>query len=160
LLDYKPNLDAVMVILDEINPVLLQHPDFRYKIIICGKRLPAQLSELRAYTDKNIVYAGFVDDIEMYFKGANLFLNPVQTGGGIKTKMVESIAFGTTVIATKTAATGIHSEICGEKLLVVPDNDWAGFANAIIENADKSEITPASYYEYYYWGSIVKKIIL
>jgi len=160
LLDYKPNLDAMMVILEKINPVLLQHRDFRYKIIICGKRLPVELNDLRAWADKNIIYAGFVDDIETYFKGADLFLNPVQSGGGIKTKMVESIAFGTTVIATETAAAGIHREICGNKLLVLPDNDWVAFARAIMTHADTKEITPAAYYEYYYWGNIVEKIIL
>ena len=159
LLDYKPNLDALLVILKEINPVLFQYPNFRYKIIICGKRLPAELNELRHYADKNIVYAGFVEDIEMYFKGADLFLNPVQSGGGIKTKMVEAIAFGTTVITTETGAMGIHRDICGEKLVVVPDNSWNNFARAIIKNANNVEITPSSYYDYYYWGSIVKKIL-
>ena len=159
LLDYKPNLDALLVILKEINPVLLQCPDFKYKIIICGKRLPAELSELKDYADRNIVYAGFVNDIETYFKGADLFLNPVQSGGGIKTKMVEAIAFGTTVITTETGAMGIHKDICGRKLIVVPDNTWKDFAEAIVKNADNVEITPASYYDYYYWGSIVKKIL-
>ena len=95
----------------------------------------------------------------MYFKGADLFLNPVQSGGGIKTKMVESIAFGTTVITTETGAMGIHREICGKKLVVIPDNAWNDFAQAIIKNVDNVGITPAVYYEHYYWGSIVKKIL-
>jgi glycosyltransferase involved in cell wall biosynthesis len=158
LLDYKPNLDALLVILDKINPLLLEHSSFIYKILICGKRLPAELNELKEYADKNIIYAGFVEDIEMYFKGADLFLNPVQSGGGIKTKMVEAIAFGTTVITTETGATGIHPNICGNKLIILSDNDWNAFAKAIIENANNNEITPSSYYEYYYWGSIVKKV--
>ncbi|HKB44226.1 MAG TPA: glycosyltransferase family 4 protein [Chitinophagaceae bacterium] len=87
-----------------------------------------------------------------------IFLNPVQSGGGIKTKMVEAIAFGTTVITTETGAAGIQKNICGNKLIIVPDNDWNAFAAAIVDNADKNEITPASYYEHYYWGNIVKKI--
>jgi glycosyltransferase involved in cell wall biosynthesis len=158
LLDYKPNLDALLIILKEINPPLLQHRGFRYKIIICGKRLPPELNELKEYAGKNIIYAGFVDDIEIYFKAADLFLNPVQTGGGIKTKMVEAIAFGTTVITTETGAMGIHRNICGKKLIIVPDNNWDSFAEAIIENADNREITPTTYYEYYYWGNIVKRV--
>jgi len=158
LLDYKPNLDALVTILKQINPVLFQYPNFKYKIIICGKRLPAELNELKEYSNKNIIYAGFVQDIEMYFKGADLFLNPVQSGGGIKTKMVESIAFGTTVITTETGAMGIHRDICGQKLIVVPDDHWNDFAEAIIANAGNTDVTPASYYDYYYWGSIVKKI--
>ncbi|MFI5186101.1 MAG: glycosyltransferase family 4 protein [Chitinophagales bacterium] len=158
LLDYKPNLDALFVILKKINPLLIQNTGFRYKIIICGKRLPAELNELNEYADKNILYAGFVEDIEMYFKAADLFLNPVQTGGGIKTKMVEAIAFGTTVITTETGAMGIYRNICGKKLIVVPDDNWNLFAEAIIDHANNTEITPALYYDYYYWGSIVKKI--
>ncbi len=88
LLAYKPNLDALLTILKDINPLLLNYPGFRYKIIICGKGIPAELNELRDYADKNTIYAGFVDDIEMYFKAADLFLNPVQTGGGIKTSQL------------------------------------------------------------------------
>ena len=158
LLDYKPNVDALVAILKEINPILFQYPNFRYKIIICGKRLPSEFNELKEYADKNVIYAGFVQDIEMYFKGADLFLNPVQSGGGIKTKMVEAIAFGTTVITTETGAMGIHKNICGRKLIVVPDNNWKHFAQAIVTNADNGDVTPASYYDYYYWGNIVKKI--
>lgn len=159
LLDYKPNLDALMAILNHINPILLQHAAFKYKIIICGKRLPAELNELKDFAGENIIYAGFVQDIELYFKGADLFLNPVQSGGGIKTKMVEAIAFGTTVITTETGAMGIHKNICGNKLIVVPDDNWRVFAEAILKNADTVEITPASYYQYYSWGNIVKKIL-
>ena len=159
LLDYKPNIDALLIILNEINPLLLQHVDFKYKILISGKRLPAELNELKEYANSNIVYAGFVDDVEMYFKAADVFLNPVQSGGGIKTKMVEAIAFGTTVITTDTGAAGIHRDICGNKLIVVPDNDWEAFAHAIIHNAYDAVMTPQSYYEYYYWGNIVKKVV-
>ena len=159
LLDYRPNLDALIAILNEINPVLFQYPNFKYRIIICGKRLPAEFNELKEYADRNVIYAGFVQDIDMYFKGADLFLNPVQSGGGIKTKMVEAIAFGTTVISTETGSLGIHRDICGKKLVVVPDNKWNDFARAIIKNADNAEVTPSSYYDYYYWGSIVKKIL-
>ena len=94
----------------------------------------------------------------MYFKAADIFLNPVQTGGGIKTKMVEAIAFGATVITTDSGAIGIHQNICGKKLVVVTDGDWKIFSESIIKNASNTDMTPPSYYEYYYWGNIVKKI--
>jgi glycosyltransferase involved in cell wall biosynthesis len=159
LLDYKPNREALMLILDQINPVLFETP-LPYKIIICGKRLPPELNELAAYAGKNIIYAGFVDDIDLYFKAADIFLNPVQTGGGIKTKMVEAIGLGTTVVATQSGAAGIHKETCGDKLIVVEDNDWAAFTEAVIRHADKTIATPVSYYQTYYWGNIAKKAIV
>ncbi len=159
LLNYKSNLDALKIILDKINPLLLRQESFRYKIIICGKGLPVELSLLKGYADKNIIYAGFVDDVETYFKGADIFLNPVLSGGGVKTKMVEAIAFGTTVVATETGALGIDRTVCGNKLIVTSGNDWNGFVSSIISNADKMKITPPGYYEYYYWGNVLKNMM-
>jgi glycosyltransferase involved in cell wall biosynthesis len=159
LLDYKPNLDALLVILKEINPLLLQHSDFKYKIIICGKRLPAELNELKEFADKNIIYAGFVDNIETYFKASDLFLNPVQSGGGVKTKIVEAIAFGTTVITSETGAAGIKQEVCGEKLIVIADNHWEEFTKAILNNTHSPLVTPQKYYDHYFWKNVIKRTV-
>ena len=158
LLSYPPNLDALMAILDQINPLLMAEAGFRYRIIVCGKGLPESLNGLAAHKDRHIVYAGFVGDIESYFTAADLFLNPVQSGGGIKTKMVEAIAYGATVIATETGATGINREVCGEKLKTVADNDWSAFAKAVIAQREQQAITPESYYDYYYWKKLARRI--
>ncbi len=158
LLSYKPNLDALMAILEKINPLLAADKDFNYQLIVCGKGLPESLQGLTAYRDQHITYAGFVEDIEAYFTAADLFLNPVQSGGGIKTKMVEAIAYGATVIATETGATGIKREVCGEKLKTVADNDWTAFAKAVIDQRDQQSPTPDGYYEYYYWKKLARRI--
>lgn len=156
LLSYQPNLDALKYILDHINPLLEKESDYHYKIVICGKGLPAEMNELKNYESHNVIYAGFVDDIEMYFKAADIFLNPVQTGGGIKTKMVEAIAYGTTVVATESGAAGIERTACGDKLQVVRDNDWKNFASAVVKDSSAKTPTPPSYYKTYYWGEIAK----
>ena len=159
LLNYKPNIDALQIILDKINPVLLQAVSFSYKIIICGKGLPEEMNALTDYSTKNIIYAGFATEIEPYLKATDIFLNPVQSGGGVKTKMVEAIAFGATVVATKTAATGIVRANCGDKLITVPDDDWEGMAKAILEIATSSTQTPPEYYNYYFYGNIVNRLL-
>lgn len=159
LLRYKPNLDALLMILDKINPLLLQKEDLNYKLIVCGKDLPSHLNELKEYQSKNIIYAGFVEDVDTYFKSADLFLNPVMSGGGIKTKMVEAIAFGTTVISTETGAEGIEKSVCNNKLAIVPDNDWEQFTEACIENINRSHPTPIEFYIYYSWDHIIRNIL-
>jgi polysaccharide biosynthesis protein PslH len=157
VLSYGPNLDAVLAIVNYINPYLLQS-NFRYKIIICGKGLPENLNGLKEYREKNIIYTGFVDDIETYFKGADLFLNPVQSGGGIKTKLVEAIGFGTSAISSETGANGVDKDATGNKLVIIPDDSWKQFAQAIIDNKNYDSPTPAVYYQHYYWGNITKKV--
>lgn len=158
VLSYQPNIEALQFILEHINPILLQS-ELKYKILVCGNGLPAELNELKEYIDKNIIHAGFVEDINEYSKAADLLLNPVQSGGGIKTKMVEAIAFGTTVIATASGATGMDPLICGEKLFVVPDSDWKAFADTILEKANNKSTTPGAYYDYYFYGNIVQRLI-
>lgn len=157
LLNYKPNLDALKDILENINPLLIKEKGFKYKIVICGKGLPNEMNNLKSYADKNIIYAGFVDDITTYFKAADIMLNPVQSGGGVKTKMIEAIAFGATVVATETGATGIDQSVCGEKLIVVPDDDWNTFTELIIQAQTKYP-TPGNFYLLYNWSRIIRKL--
>ncbi|HVX25544.1 MAG TPA: glycosyltransferase [Parafilimonas sp.] len=157
-LSYKPNTDALSFILDKINPLLLQQKKFNYRIMICGRDLPASFNNLKSYSDKNVIYAGFVDDITTYFKAADIFLNPVITGGGVKTKAIDAIGFGETVISCKTGAAGINLAACGNKLKLVDDNDSNAFVNEILRAAGHIIPTPKNYYEYYYWGNIINRI--
>jgi polysaccharide biosynthesis protein PslH len=155
-LGYKPNLDALDTILDKINPVLLSATGFTYKIIICGNKLPPAYNGLFDHKEKNIIYAGFVDDINLYFKGCDIFINPVIDGGGIKTKLVEALGYDLTVVSTRTGAIGIPEEITGEKLKIIEDDDWTTFARSIIDLNTTTHTAP-SFFEYFYWDNIAKK---
>ncbi|MBK8610803.1 MAG: glycosyltransferase family 4 protein [Chitinophagaceae bacterium] len=155
-LGYKPNLDALNSILEKINPLLLAAPNLSYKIIICGSKLPPQYNGLFDYKDKNIIYAGFVEDINLYFKGCDIFINPVIEGGGIKTKLVEALGYNLSVITTRSGAIGIPEKITGEKMKIIEDDDWAAFAQQIISmNADTT--IPAAFFDHFYWNNIALK---
>jgi hypothetical protein len=155
-LGYKPNLDAVDTILEKINPQLLATAGFSYKIIICGNKLPPAYNGLSGYKEKNLIYAGFVDDINLYFKGCDIFINPVIDGGGIKTKVVEALGYDLSVISTETGAIGIPVDITGGKLLIVPDNDFSQFASQIIF-LDTNKTIPSVFFKHFYWGNIAVK---
>lgn len=156
-LDYQPNLDAVNTILNELNPQLLQRPSFKYKIIICGKNLPLAYNELKAYNSKNIIYAGFVDDISTYFNGVDCFLNPMMDGGGIKTKLVEALGYNLSCISTINGAIGVPKSVTGNKLKILPNADWINFTNAIFESGTDDDI-PELFFDHFYWGNISKKV--
>ncbi|MES2430919.1 MAG: glycosyltransferase family 4 protein [Bacteroidota bacterium] len=156
-LEYKPNIDAVLAILKKINPILLA-VDFKYKIIICGKNLPAYLNNLSEYKDQHIIYAGFVDDISIYFKGADIFINPVVDGGGIKTKLVEAIGYNLSAVSSQSGAIGVPLNITDGKLIVVADGDWENFAERIITLSTNND-TPYSFFQHFYWGHIAAKAV-
>lgn len=154
-LNYKANLNALDIILQHINPLLIKN-NFNYKIIVCGKGLPDDYNELRQY--QNIIYAGFVDDIVEYYLATDIFINPVNDGGGIKTKIVEALGFNVSLVTTQSGAIGIPQNIVVNKMIVIEDENWQGFAKAVINIATDTNL-PATYFEHFYWGSIVEKAV-
>ena len=156
---HSTNYDALKIILDEINPLLLATQNFNYKIIVCGKGLPDFFNDLKWYADKNVIYAGFVDDISLYFKAADIFLNPILSGGGVKTKAIEAIAMDCTVVSTELGAMGLKTDVCGEKLKVVQEGEWKLFAELVTQSANETARTPQEFFDYYYWESIIERAL-
>ncbi len=156
-LDYAPNLDALKIIISKINPVLKSNNHFHYTIIICGKNIPTSFNELKDEQKNNIVYAGFVDDITLYFKGADIFINPVIEGGGIKTKLVEALGYNLACISTTEGAIGVPIGITGNKLKVVIEKNWKLFAQQIITLDAKTGQIGSDFFNHFYWEQIAKK---
>jgi polysaccharide biosynthesis protein PslH len=160
VLSYKPNIDAFKHLV-AFTSISLRAVPFKYKLIICGNGLPEDVERnLKDWMLENFILTGFVKDIDIYYKAADCFLNPVRTGGGVKTKVVEAIAYGATVISYETGALGIDKHVCGEKLITVADEDWEGFAKKILEiSAAEQKITPLAYYQKYSWRSITRNLV-
>lgn len=148
---YHPNLEALKIIERQIDPLLTKE-NIPYTIIVCGTGL-----EHYHFKSKKIINAGFVDDIELYLQGTDIFINPVISGGGIKTKLVEAIGYGKTAVSTVTGAFGVDVKFCGSKLLIVRDKDWDGFTMKILEATNVFDETPPSFYEHFYWDNIARK---
>lgn len=156
---YAPNLQAVELIINQINPILKDKADFPYRILICGGGLPASYNKLKDYESAGIHYLGFVEDIDLYVSASNVMLNPILTGGGVKTKVIEAIALGKTVVSSTSGALGVNLGATGDKLQVVPDQDYGAYAQALMTlQKSPSSPTPASFYELYYWGNAVSEI--
>lgn len=158
-LSYKPNLDALDHILHRILP-LLNQKGLRFKILVCGKGLPDSYDELKAFIQEGMVYCGFVDDTDEYFLAADLFLNPLQDGGGIKTKLVEALGFGIPSVSSKNGAIGVPANITAGRLQVVSDKDWPAYAQAIEELLLKSfNDDHDAFYRMFNWDHIAARAV-
>lgn len=160
VLKYMPNIEALELIIQEILPRLISKLDKKFKILICGAGISDDYKkQLEELDPEHFIYAGFVDDIDDYTQSADIILNPVLSGGGIKTKIVEALGFNKNVISTKTGAIGVDQNICGSKLYIVDDYDWDSFVDkAILAIDDQSDI-PLEFFKMFSWKSISQLIL-
>ena len=86
----------------------------------------------------------FVDDIDLYFKACDLFINPLLDGGGIKTKLVEALGFGKKAVSTVNGAIGVEEFCTQGRLKIVADGDWEQFAARVNDAVIAEEVDSGS----------------
>lgn len=69
----------------------------------------------------NIEILGEVDDLADYYAGIDVSLAPIRLGGGVKTKVSESLCFHVPVIGTVEAFEGIPPDLLGSDSIQVDD---------------------------------------
>jgi glycosyltransferase involved in cell wall biosynthesis len=130
-LDYSPNAQAVENIYSKLVP-LLDRTDQHYVIIICGRNKMEGFEFLNTLQAKNVIMAGEVADINEYYFGADVFINPVEAGGGIQTKTIDAASCQLPVICFKNMLAGIPSELLETVVYPVEQDSWEQFANKML----------------------------
>jgi len=156
-LSYFPNYEAVEFIADNIVPELRKIENYSFKVIICGKGLPDHIKE-KINAIEEIIYTGFVEDIDLYIDAADIMINPLLSGGGVKTKAIDTLARNQRVISTKNGAEGIDPMVCGDNLIICEDHNWQEFAASIISWSNKEKSIPATFYSTYSWKGIIENL--
>jgi glycosyltransferase involved in cell wall biosynthesis len=157
--DYLPNTDALRIIVTELLP-LLQKTATPFRIIICGKGLDKAWEKV-LNADPAILYLGFVNDINLYLEGTDCFISPVTLGSGIRIKMVDALAANQALIACRSAAKGIPADIAADKMVLVNDYDWQGFAREMVQvDPLIQNDTPSAFYTHFNQERIVKDALL
>lgn len=158
-LDYPPNIDGLQRLLDFFLPVWQTQVEQPYELLICGGNLPpAFVHRLTIDTLPHVHYLGFVDNIKQYVQAADFMINPVVLGGGVKIKVMDAIAWGTTVVSTESGAKGMLLEACGDKLIVHADDDYEGMVTSIMTGLEKGwHPTPPAFYKTYHYEAIGKR---
>ncbi|MCS7005642.1 MAG: glycosyltransferase [Cytophagales bacterium] len=157
LQSYQPNWEAVLEIVERIAPLCQKSFHFPFRFIIAGGGLPQEIQKNIQLSGLPISYLGFVEDIDSLVQYADAMVNPIYSGGGVKTKVIEAIALNTTVVSYFTGSLGMHKKACGEKLRIVADRDAQSFVSVLQEVIHANVSTPSSFYEEYFWDNVVKK---
>lgn len=105
VMDYAPNIDAVMWFIDLVWPdVKKKWPNAKF--CIAGMSPTEKVKKLQL--KEGIEVTGFVDDIKPFFDKANIFIAPFSIARGVQNKVLQAFACGLPVIATSMGAEGIR----------------------------------------------------
>ncbi|MEY4488868.1 MAG: hypothetical protein RIQ79_1376 [Verrucomicrobiota bacterium] len=113
--DAEHNVDALAWLLDHLWPaILLQRPSTR--LVLCG-------SICRRVTEvpPGVIVRGVVADLRDVYAECSLSLVPIRIGSGLKTRIIESFAFGRPVVTTPVGLQGL--DFVGAAALCASDSD-------------------------------------
>jgi polysaccharide biosynthesis protein PslH len=103
VMDYFPNIDAVLWFCYEILPIVQRHiPEAG--LTICGSRPVAAVRRLAKR--RGVTVTGRVPDTRPYMDRAEVFVAPLRMARGIQNKLLEALAMGLPCVASSAAATG------------------------------------------------------
>eukprot|EP01037_Dinobryon_pediforme_P007922 gene7922-7991_t len=120
---YLPNKDAINYFISECWPAIAKtHP---VELLIYGTVNEAVIPD----DEKRIRVMGFVADIEQAYAAADIVINPVRFGAGLKIKNVEALAHGIPLVTTSHGARGLNA--AHNAALVVAD-DSPSFIKAVL----------------------------
>jgi len=103
VLDYRPNIDGVNFLVDDVLPLLRERfPDVRLTIVGRG---PA--SEIKALERRGVVATGEVPDVRPYLRDAAVVVVPIRMGSGTRLKVVEALSLAKPVVSTTLGCEGV-----------------------------------------------------
>ena len=115
-MDWKPNLEAVSWLLNEIWPrIQKQIPNA--ELHLAGKNMPDWLFKNSKH---NIFNHKEVKDSSKFIIENDIMIVPLLSAGGIRVKIIEGMAYGKAIISTQIGAEGINYKN-GENIIIAND---------------------------------------
>ena len=125
-MDWYPNEDAAIFLIDEILPRLRERIP-RVVVRIVGRDPSARLRAAAAR--EGVTVTGTVADVRPYIADAAVLVVPIRIGGGTRLKIFEALAMGKAVVSTTVGAEGLPL-VPGRHFMAA--DDPVAFADAII----------------------------
>jgi len=122
VMDYRPNVDAVVWFCDEVLPVV-QAEIPESSLVICGSRPSRAVRRLTS--KRGVSVTGAVPDTRPYLARAEVFVAPLRMARGVQNKVLEALAMGLPCVASIAAWSGT----------VVPDGEGIAVADEPTEFA-------------------------
>lgn len=105
-LDWRPNLDAVQLLLDSLFPAVLRAVPAA-RLCIVGRQPPPALVQ-RVASLASVELHADVPDVRPFLAESAVMAVPLRIGGGSRLKILEALACGLPVVSTQVGAEGLR----------------------------------------------------
>lgn len=158
-LDWRPNLDAVDLLLERIFPrTRALEPSAR--LVIVGRHPPAALVE-RARQTPGVELHADVADVRPFLVQCGAMAVPLRIGGGSRLKILEALACGLPVVSTRVGAEGLLLKPGEDFVLAEPDAMADALVQAIRNPAAVQALAQHGrqiVLDTYDWGALAHKL--
>jgi glycosyltransferase involved in cell wall biosynthesis len=133
-LDYGPNLEALRWWRDHVSPLLVARGT-TVRLTVVGHAEAAHRTE---FDGADIDFAGYVDDLRDALAGHRMFLAPVRSGAGVKTKVLDGMSVGLPVVGTTAGLSGVPVRPGVHALVADKAGDFADAVAELVADPDRA----------------------
>jgi glycosyltransferase involved in cell wall biosynthesis len=132
-MSYHANIATALYLSRQIMPIIWQQlPEATLTIV--GSNPPQVIQQLAQ--DSRIEVTGYIDDIRPYICQATVVLSPMVYSVGIQNKVLEAMALGTPLIATKQVVAALSVQPGRDLLVAETATEFADAALRVMEDAE------------------------
>lgn len=133
VMHYGPNMAALRYLRDEILPEL-ERRGRKVTVNVIGKSSEEQRAEFEGHP---IEFAGYVENLAEALDKNRMFVSPILSGTGVKTKVLDALSVGLPIVATPLGVAGIPVT---RDVNALVGHDTQEFVDAIEQLMDNPEI--------------------
>ena len=135
-MDWLPNIEAINGFIENTLPtVLKEFPKFEFHI--AGRNMPSSLHDKKI---PGIVSWGEVESAEVFARNFQIMLVPLQSGSGIRVKILEAFAMGIAVISTEQGIRGLDVEDRKEYYRAETHGEWVEALRALQDPVERERV--------------------
>ena len=129
---HGPNADAGLRLVESIFPQVRSRVSDSVLYLVGAD--PTR--RIRALAGEGVVVTGAVESVDPYLALAAVVAAPIRVGGGMRVKVIEALAAGKAIVASRRAVEGLELTDREHVLLAESDHEFAEAIVALLEDAD------------------------
>jgi GT2 family glycosyltransferase/glycosyltransferase involved in cell wall biosynthesis len=118
---HTPNKLAAKFFVEQVMPLLRKRLK-EVRFLIYGSQIPKEIEDL---SSDSVIIKGYVERVSEVFNTCRVFVAPLQSGAGIKGKVMDALSYGVPCVLSPLAAEGINLRHGQETMLAETPEEWA-----------------------------------